>query len=72
MDKNILIKLKEVFNVDLKEKIINGGPFTVVDIYEAEFNLEPLICTFCGSQEVTFYQYIGDAHCAECGEWQND
>ena len=33
----------------------------------AECNLEPLKCKFCGSLEVVFLQYVGDAQCAECG-----
>jgi len=28
-------------------------------------------CKFCGSDELTYHQYIiEDYHCAECGEWQ--
>ena len=43
---------------------------TVHDVIFAECNLEPITCLFCNSQEVTFNQYIGDAYCADCGEWQ--
>lgn len=46
------------------------GNYTVHDILNAEINLEPLICLACGSHEVTFHQYIGDAYCANCGKWQ--
>lgn len=44
--------------------------FTVHDVISAECNLEPLICLFCGYDEVTFFQYVGDAYCANCGRWQ--
>ena len=44
--------------------------YDVQDVINAEINLEPLKCRFCGSLEVSFFQYIGDASCAECGEWQ--
>ena len=44
--------------------------YDVQDVVDAECTLEPLVCRFCHSQEVTFYQYIGDAHCARCGRWQ--
>ena len=44
--------------------------YDVQDVINAEYNLEPLKCRFCGSLEVTYNLYIGDAHCAECGEWQ--
>ena len=43
---------------------------TATDVVNAEFNLEPIYCVYCDSTEVTFLQYIGDAHCAACGEWQ--
>lgn|GEM_PF-7000269 len=45
---------------------------TIYDILEAGYNLEPLVCLFCGSEEVTYHQYIGDAYCASCGRWQID
>src|SRR3989442_4500513 len=41
--------------------------YTVADVQAAEFTLEPLTCIFCGSQEVTYLQYIGDGQCATCG-----
>ena len=50
------------------DKKIRG--YTVEDVLHAECNLEPLICKFCGSDSVIFYQYIGDACCEACGKWQ--
>jgi len=47
-------------------------PYDVEDVLEAGCTLEPMICRHCGSDEVTFHQYIGDASCAACGEWQLD
>jgi ribosomal protein S27E len=44
--------------------------YDVQDVINAGFNLEPMKCRNCGSLEVTFSQYIGDAQCAMCGEWQ--
>ncbi len=45
---------------------------TVHTVLAAECNLEPIECLHCGDDEgnVTFNQFIGDAHCATCGEWQ--
>lgn len=44
--------------------------YTVTDIIKAGYTLKPLRCVFCRSLEVTYFQYIGDAHCAACGAWQ--
>ena len=44
--------------------------YHVEDVIAAECNMEPLVCKFCGSIECTFHQYIGDAHCADCDQWQ--
>ena len=44
--------------------------YTVDDIIHAECELTPLRCILCGSYEVTCHQYIGDAYCANCGNWQ--
>lgn len=44
--------------------------YTVYDVLQAEYTLEPLRCLFCGSTCVVFNQYIGDAYCEECGRWQ--
>lgn len=44
--------------------------FTVYDVKKAGVNIEPLVCEYCCSTEVTYYQSIGDAYCAYCGEWQ--
>ena len=46
--------------------------FTVEEVIAAEITLEPMECKFCGSLEVTFLQYIGDAQCGSCGAWQLD
>jgi len=46
--------------------------YTVQDVIQARINLEPIKCLFCGSFEVTFYQYVNDAHCANCGQWQTE
>jgi len=40
------------------------------DIIESGHTLSPLHCNFCDSKEVTFLQYVGDACCGDCGEWQ--
>ena len=42
----------------------------VQDVINYGYTLEPLKCRACGSLEVTFMQYVGDASCASCGEWQ--
>ena len=44
--------------------------YDVQDVINAECNVEPLECRYCGSLEVVYHQYIGDASCEECGEWQ--
>lgn len=45
--------------------------YTVQDVINAECTLEPLRCIHCGHVgEVTFFQYLGDGHCAMCGKWQ--
>jgi len=44
--------------------------YDVQDLIDAEINLEPIKCRYCGSLEVEFLQYIKDAHCPECGKWQ--
>ena len=46
--------------------------YDVFDVINAECNLEPMVCLKCGSNEVTFEQYVGDAYCTECGTWQLD
>lgn len=46
--------------------------FSVAKVRAAECTLEPMNCIYCGSLEVTFHQYVNDACCAECGEWQVD
>ncbi len=44
--------------------------YTVYDMINAGCTLEPIVCLFCKSQEVMFDQYVGDALCTNCGEWQ--
>ena len=45
--------------------------YDIQEVIDREYNLEPLKCRHCGHiGEVTFYQYVGDAHCAVCGRWQ--
>ena len=44
--------------------------YTVYDVMATEYNLEPMVCLYCGSNEVAYYQYQHDAHCESCGEWQ--
>ena len=46
--------------------------YDVQDAIDLGYNLVPLVCRKCGSTEVTFNQYIGDACCDNCGEWQLD
>jgi hypothetical protein len=45
--------------------------YTVHDVIRAGCNLEPLECLHCGHVgEVTFNQFVGDAYCGWCGQWQ--
>lgn len=44
--------------------------YTVEEVIVAECTLEPMVCKFCGSHEVTFNQYLHDALCGDCGKWQ--
>ena len=44
--------------------------YDVQDILDVGYNLEPLECRYCKSQEVEFLQYMGDAYCSSCGRWQ--
>lgn len=44
--------------------------YDVQDVINVSYNLEPIKCRFCGSLEVDYLQYIGDAFCSECGKWQ--
>ena len=49
-----------------------GKTYDIQDVLNAGCTLEPLVCRNCGSTEVTFSQYVGDAQCANCGRWQLD
>lgn len=51
-------------------QVTNEKAYTVHDVLAAECTTEPMVCLKCGSHEVTFHQYIGDAHCADCDTWQ--
>lgn len=45
--------------------------YDVQDIIDAEYNLEPLKCRYCGSEYDVIYAWgIGDAYCEICGKWQ--
>ena len=45
--------------------------YDVQDVIDRGYSLEPLKCRYCGKVgETTYYQYMGDAHCAVCGKWQ--
>jgi len=48
--------------------------YTVFDVQAAGYTLVPLRCLYCGSTNVTYLQYVdgGDAHCDDCGTWQDD
>ena len=46
--------------------------YFINDVINSGYNIEPLTCLNCNSQEVTFHQYIGDAYCSECGTWQDE
>jgi len=46
--------------------------YDVQDVVNAGCTLEPIKCRFCGSLEVVYLQYVGDATCQECGRWQLD
>lgn len=53
---------QEVFNL-----LVEGGE-TVQNTYlEGKY-----VCKHCGSVQVSFDQGVGDAYCANCGQWQND
>ena len=45
--------------------------YSVEDVKSCGYNLKPIKCKHCQSLEVTYHQYIGDASCQECGEWQS-
>lgn len=58
------------FEIDMQSTITLNNLDTIHDILNREYNLEPIHCINCGSTEVTFNQAVGDALCADCGEWQ--
>jgi len=46
--------------------------YSVSDIHQAECTLDPMICIYCQSDEVTYNTQCKDAYCSDCGEWQSD
>ena len=46
--------------------------YFVEDVINSGYNIEPLTCLNCSSQEVTFNQHLNDAYCSECGTWQTE
>jgi ribosomal protein S27E len=46
--------------------------YTTQEVINSGINLNPIKCNQCGSIEVTYHQYIGDACCSDCGEWQTE
>ena len=46
--------------------------YFINDVLKAGYNIEPLTCLNCSSQEVTFNQHLNDAYCSECGTWQDE
>lgn len=59
-------------SVNYKKRTAGKKTHDVQDVIDAEVNLEPMKCRYCGSNEVTFDQNVGDAYCANCGRWQNE
>lgn len=54
-----------------REQLIPDNYYDVQDVIAAGCTLEPLKCRHCGRiGETTYHQYIGDAYCAYCGNWQ--
>ncbi len=69
--KNKTTKYESFHFYDEVEDPYNRKYYDVQDIIDAEYNLEPLKCRYCGSEhDVIFLQYIGDAYCEICGKWQ--
>ena len=50
----------------------NKEYYDVQEIIDNECLYEPIKCRFCDSLEVDFIQYMRDAYCNMCGEWQRD
>ena len=46
--------------------------YSVKDVQKAGYTLSPMKCKSCGSNEVTYNQGVGDAYCADCGNWQTE
>lgn len=58
----------QAFNV--VKRLEKKADSDVQDVIDRGYNLDDLVCRYCGSHEVVFNQGIGDASCQECGEWQ--
>ena len=69
---SILRKMQRGYNQQKFLQKVDLAKNTIKDVQQAECNLEPLHCLNCDSTEVTYHQYIGDAYCSDCGEWQED
>lgn len=69
--KNKTTKYESFHFYDKVEDPLNKKYFDVQDIIDAEYNLEPLKCRYCGSvHDVTYSYTVGDAYCEICGKWQ--
>jgi ribosomal protein S27E len=62
----------DIADAAIKKKKMKEKTYDVQDVVNAEYNLEPLKCRWCGSKEVTYDQGVGDAYCASCGDWQSN
>ena len=60
----------EWFQEEEEEEVEETKTYNIHDVVQAEYTLEPLVCLYCGSEEVAYHPGIGDAHCADCGRWQ--
>lgn len=45
--------------------------YSVEDVQQAGCTLEPMQCIYCTSEEVIYNQYVEDACCERCGNWQD-
>lgn len=44
--------------------------YTVEQVIAAGYTLEPMVCKFCGSNNLYYNQGLHDALCEDCGLWQ--
>jgi len=54
------------YGLDFTHKTV----FTVDDILQAGFMLEPVTCKHCSEDTVVYEQYQEDGCCEMCGKWQ--